>query len=101
MTESASTQTAEKPRRPWQTRIFIGGAVVVLGAGLTAYFVRNHYYPGTNDAYVHAYTMTHGLPPGRKYKQYNVKYTKNSPKTYKKKGKKSTIFFLPVIIECV
>ena len=81
MTESASTQTAEKPRRPWQTRIFIGGAVVVLGAGLTAYFVRNHYYPGTNDAYVHAYTIT--ISP---YVEGYIKSVYASPNEFVKKG---------------
>ena len=81
MTDSDPKQTAEKPRRPWRTRIIIGGAVVAVGAGLTGYFVRNHYYPGTNDAYVHAYTIT--ISP---YVEGYIKHVHASPNEFVKKG---------------
>lgn len=81
MTDSTSNQTAEKPHRPLRTRIIIGGTVVVLGAGLTGYFVRNHYYPGTNDAYVHAYTIT--ISP---YVEGYIKNVHASPNEFVKKG---------------
>lgn len=38
--------------------LITASAAAALGAGLAIYFTRNHYYPNTHDAYVHAYTIS-------------------------------------------
>ncbi|MEA5424234.1 HlyD family secretion protein [Synechococcus sp. CCY9201] len=58
-----------------------GGAVALVGAGLTGYFVRNHYFPSTNDAYVHAYTVT--VSP---YVEGYIKTIQAEPNAFVKKG---------------
>ena len=58
-----------------------GGAIALLGAGLTGYFVRNHYFPSTNDAYVHAYTVT--VSP---YVEGYIKTIQAEPNGFVKKG---------------
>jgi membrane fusion protein (multidrug efflux system) len=50
-------------------------------AGLAGYFVRNHYYPNTNDAYVHAYTIT--VSP---YVEGYIKSVHAEPNAFVKKG---------------
>ena len=50
-------------------------------AGLAGYFVRNHYYPNTNDAYVHAYTIT--VSP---YVEGYIKSVHTEPNAFVKKG---------------
>ena len=58
-----------------------GGGVAVVIAGLTGYFVRNHYFPGTNDAYVHAYTIS--VSP---YVEGYIKRVHTSPNALVKRG---------------
>ena len=81
MTEIDTTQATEKTDHPWKKRAIIGGAISIIAAGLTGYFVRNHYYPGTNDAYVHAYTIT--VSP---YVEGYIKKVHASPNQFVKKG---------------
>ncbi len=81
MTESNATQPREKKHRPWRNRAIAGGAITIISAGLIGYFVRNHYYPGTNDAYVHAYTIT--VSP---YVEGYIKKVHASPNQFIKKG---------------
>ena len=81
MTEINANQTADKKHHTWRKRAIIGGAITLAAAGLTGYFVRNHYHPGTNDAYVHAYTIT--VSP---YVEGYIKRVHASPNQFVKKG---------------
>ncbi len=67
--------------KPNRTRLLAAGAIAVVGVGLTGYFVRNHYYPSTNDAYVHAYTVT--VSP---YVEGYIKSIHAEPNSFVKKG---------------
>lgn len=63
------------------TRAIAAATITAVAAGLTAYFVRNHYYPSTNDAYVHAYTVT--VSP---YVEGYIKTIHAEPNAFVKKG---------------
>jgi len=63
------------------TRLIAAGAIGVVGGGLGIYFVHNHFFPTTNDAYVHAYTVT--VSP---YVEGYIKTVKVEPNVYVKKG---------------
>ena len=66
---------------PKRTRLIAVGAVGLVGAGLTGYFTYNHYFPSTNDAYVHAYTVT--VSP---YVEGYIKSIHTEPNAFVKKG---------------
>ena len=70
--------TAGHPRR---TKLIAAGAVGVVAAGLAGYFTYNHYLPSTNDAYVHAYTVT--VSP---YVEGYIKSIHTEPNAFVKKG---------------
>lgn len=77
-TGATPTVRADHPHR---SRLIAAGAIAVVGAGLTGYFLRNHYYPSTNDAYVHAYTVT--VSP---YVEGYIKSIHTEPNAFVKKG---------------
>jgi membrane fusion protein (multidrug efflux system) len=64
-----------------RTQLIAGGLIAMTAAGLAGYFVRNHYYPNTNDAYVHAYTIT--VSP---YVEGYIKSVHTEPNAFVKKG---------------
>ena len=64
-----------------RTTLIAGGAVALWGRRLAGYFVRNHYFPSTNDAYVHAYTVT--VSP---YVEGYIKSIHTEPNAFVKKG---------------
>jgi membrane fusion protein (multidrug efflux system) len=64
-----------------RTQLIAGGLIAMTAAGLAGYFVRNHYYPNTNDAYVHAYTIT--VSP---YVEGYIKSVHAEPNAFVKKG---------------
>ena len=49
---------ANRTAQPRRTQLIAGGAIALTAAGLAGYFAYNNYRPSTNDAYVHAYTVT-------------------------------------------
>lgn len=67
--------------QPHRSLVITAGAIAIVGAGLTGYFVHNHYYPSTNDAYVHAYTVT--VSP---YVEGYIKSIHAEPNAFVKKG---------------
>ncbi len=79
---SASGVTpASTAGRPTRTKLIAAGAVGVVTAGLAGYFTYNHYLPSTNDAYVHAYTVT--VSP---YVEGYIKSIHAEPNAFVKKG---------------
>ncbi len=72
---------AVQASQPQRRRLIAAGAIAIVGAGLTGYFVRNHYYPSTNDAYVHAFTVT--VSP---YVEGYIKSIHTEPNAFVKKG---------------
>ena len=64
-----------------RTVLIAGGATAVVGLGLAGYFTTNHYFPSTNDAYVHAYTIT--VSP---YVEGYIKTIHAEPNAFVKKG---------------
>ena len=64
-----------------RTVLIAGGATAVVGLGLAGYFTANHYFPSTNDAYVHAYTIT--VSP---YVEGYIKTIHAEPNAFVKKG---------------
>lgn len=81
VSDSTSSPLPSHPTHPRRKRWIIGGGVAVVIAGLTGYFVRNHYFPGTNDAYVHAYTIS--VSP---YVEGYIKRVHTSPNALVKRG---------------
>ncbi len=57
MSASVEVQAGHSAKN-MRTRLIAAGVIGTAAAGLSAYFVHNHYFPSTNDAYVHAYTVT-------------------------------------------
>ena len=78
MTASPPAAKAGPNRR---TVWIAGGAAAAVAAGLAAYFTSNHFFPSTNDAYVHAYTVT--VSP---YVEGYIKTIKVEPNVFVKKG---------------
>ena len=79
---SASVDSrSNDPGKPLRTRLIVAGSIGAAAIGLSAYFVRNHYFPSTNDAYVHAYTVT--VSP---YVEGYIKHIHIEPNQYVKKG---------------
>jgi membrane fusion protein (multidrug efflux system) len=66
---------------PRRTRVIAVGAVGLVGTSLAGYFTYNHYFPSTNDAYVHAYTVT--VSP---YVEGYIKSIHTEPNAFVKKG---------------
>jgi len=64
-----------------RTRLIVAGSLGTAALGVSAYFVHNHYFPNTNDAYVHAYTVT--VSP---YVEGYIKHIHIEPNQYVKKG---------------
>ena len=64
-----------------RTVLIAGGATAVVGLGLAGFFTANHYFPSTNDAYVHAYTIT--VSP---YVEGYIKTIHAEPNAFVKKG---------------
>lgn len=62
-------------------QLIAGGAIGLTAVGLGGYFASNHYYPSTNDAYVHAYTVT--VSP---YVEGYIKSIHTEPNAFVKKG---------------
>ena len=78
MTASPPATKAGPNRR---TVLIAVGATAAVTAGLAAYFTSNHFFPSTNDAYVHAYTVT--VSP---YVEGYIKTIKVEPNVFVKKG---------------
>jgi membrane fusion protein (multidrug efflux system) len=76
-----STLGVSRAGKPPRSRLIAAAAVGLVGSGLGIYFIHNHYFPNTNDAYVHAYTVT--VSP---YVEGYIKTIRTEPNAYIKKG---------------
>ena len=54
--ESKVVSPEEAAHKKQRTRLIAGGAIGLVATSLASYFVHGHYFPYTDDAYVHAYT---------------------------------------------
>jgi membrane fusion protein (multidrug efflux system) len=72
---------ANRTAQPRRTQLIAGGAIALTAAGLAGYFAYNNYRPSTNDAYVHAYTVT--VSP---YVEGYIKSIHTEPNDFVKKG---------------
>ncbi|MEB3234107.1 MAG: HlyD family secretion protein [Cyanobacteriota bacterium] len=81
MSATGASQASTPGHGPRRTRLIAGGAIGIATAGLAAYFSFNHYFPSTNDAYVHAYTVT--VSP---YVEGYIKTIHIEPNDFVKKG---------------
>lgn len=79
--ESKVVSPEEAARKKQRTRLIAGGAIGLVATGLASYFVHGHYFPYTDDAYVHAYTVT--VSP---YVEGYIKTVNTEPNAYVKEG---------------